>query len=76
MLDFAALFGGESISLVQHLIGDADLADIVQQARLPDEGFVTFPQTEFLSNFKPKSGNSLRVAPRVAVAGFEGAGQG
>ena len=69
------LLVGQLAGLAQHLVGDADLADVVEQARDPDRLELRGRDVDPPGEEQRVAGDVLGVALRVAVLGVDRADQ-
>ena len=62
---------GQRRLLAQHLVGHADLADVVQQGAEPQRGEIRIGQLERPSHFDRQRAHALGMTSGVRIAGIE-----
>jgi hypothetical protein len=73
--DPVPLLGRQALRLVQHSVGDADLADVVQPGALSEPTKRVGVQAESLPDAHGHSGHPTGVPVRVGVLGLDGGGE-
>ena len=76
LLDPGPLVVGEGAWLVEHVVGDADLADVMEVGTLGQGAQGRRPQPQPQADADRQLGHPRRVAVGVGVAGLDGADQG
>ncbi len=76
LVDLLLFLWGERLALAEDGIGDADLPDVMNQAREIDVAQLPLSQSQLPSQFDGDPAHSLAVAGGVGILGVNGGGQG